>query len=125
MSAGAGRAETRPRRVARLRQPPGRARASEGLAASPPARESWSGSEQLDELMRILQPKPQQFRLQYFGASGCQDPDVANEIEIVAEDASEAIRASASKPWPVGAIGLRIVDIDGHEVFERLKADLT
>jgi hypothetical protein len=69
--------------------------------------------------MRILRPRPQQFRLRYIAASAT----IVREIELAAPDVAGAIRASASMPWPTGAVGLRIVDADDQEVFERPKAD--
>jgi hypothetical protein len=73
--------------------------------------------------MRTLPSRPQPYRLLYFGAARGSAVSILREVELVALDASGAITASASMPWPAGAIGLRIVDQDGHEVFERLKAD--
>ena len=40
-----------------------------------------------------------------------------------APDASGAIRAAAEAAWPPRAVGLRVLDLDGREIFERLKAD--
>ena len=78
----------------------------------------------LDELERILAVKPQWFRLQFFGAAADHGPMVLAETEIEATDASGAIRAAVQANWPVRAVGLRVLDIEGREIFERLKADL-
>jgi hypothetical protein len=77
----------------------------------------------LDELDRILAARPQRFRLQFFAAAGHRDPAIVVETEIEAADASAAIRAAIEADWPPRAIGLRILDGEGREVFERLKAD--
>jgi hypothetical protein len=89
--------------------------------ARPP--EPFSGIRQLDELERILNAKPQQFRLQFFAAAGDHGPTIVAETVIPALDASSAIRAAAEEPWPARAIGLRIIDLEGREIFEQLKAD--
>jgi hypothetical protein len=90
-----------------------------------PARlpEPFSGIRQLDELERILNAKPQQFRLQFFAVAGDHGPTIVAETVIPASDSSSAIRAAADEPWPAQAIGLRILDPEGREIFEQLKAD--
>jgi hypothetical protein len=90
-----------------------------------PARspEPFSEVGQLDELERILNAKSQQFRLQFFAVAGDHGPTIVAETVIPAPDASSAIRAAADTPWPAQAIGLRILDPEGREIFERLRAD--
>jgi hypothetical protein len=78
----------------------------------------------LDELERILSLRPQCFRLQFFGVAADHGPVVLAETEVQAPDASGAIRAAAETAWPPRAVGLRVLDIEGREIFERLKADL-
>jgi hypothetical protein len=78
----------------------------------------------LDELERVLAVRPQCFRLQFFGAGPDLGPLVLGETEIEASDASSAIRAAAQATWPTRAVGLRVLDLEGREIFERLKADL-
>lgn len=78
----------------------------------------------LDELERVLAVRPQCFRLQFFGAGPDLGPLVLSETEIEAADASSAIRAAAQATWPARAVGLRVLDLEGREIFERLKADL-
>jgi hypothetical protein len=78
----------------------------------------------VDELERTLAARPQSFRLQFFGAGADHGPAVLTETEIQADDASDAIRAAVAAKWPSRAIGLRLLDLDGREIFERLKADL-
>jgi hypothetical protein len=78
----------------------------------------------LDELERLLAVKPQRFRLQFFGVGADLGPAVLTETEIHAPDASSAIRAAAEATWPARAVGLRVLDLEGREIFERLRADL-
>jgi hypothetical protein len=78
----------------------------------------------LDELERVLAVRPQRFRLQFFGVGADLGPAVLAETEIQAADASSAIREAIEARWPPRAAGLRLLDLEGREIFERLKADL-
>lgn len=78
----------------------------------------------LDELERVLAVKPQRFRLQFFGVGADLGPSVLTETEIQAPDASSAILAAAQAAWPPRAVRLRVLDLEGREIFERLKADM-
>ena len=78
----------------------------------------------LDELERVLAVRPQRFRLQFFGVGADHGPAVLTETEIQAADASAAIREAVAASWPPRAVGLRLLDLEGREIFERLKADL-
>ena len=115
------------RRLAMLKHPSprvsnrfGNATKVQGDAAPPPGADE---SEQLADLQRILGAKPQRFRLQFFGVAGALSPTILTESEIWAAEASDVIREAASIAWPARAIGLRVLDHEGREVFERLKAD--
>jgi hypothetical protein len=77
----------------------------------------------LDELDRILGAKPQRFRLQFFAVAGDHGPSIVLETEIEAADAAAATRSAAEADWPPQAIGVRILDREGREIFERLRAD--
>ncbi len=90
-----------------------------------PARSPGLFSEvrQLEELERILNAKPRPFRLQFFAVAGDHGPTVVAESDIRASDASDAIRAAAEAPLPPRAIGVRVLDREGREIFEQLKAD--
>ena len=105
--------------------PSGTARVTEASPAS--GRGGWSDPvseiDPLDELERILAPRPKRFRLQFFAVAGDSGPSVVAESELQAADASAAIRAAADAEWPAHAIGLRILDREGQEIYERLKAD--
>jgi hypothetical protein len=78
----------------------------------------------LDELERVLAARSQRFRLQFFCVAVDLGPTVLSETEIQAADASEAIREAVATSWPPRAVGLRLLDLEGREIFERLKADL-
>jgi hypothetical protein len=78
----------------------------------------------LDELERILAARPQRFRLQFFGVGADHGPAVLIETEIQAADTSGAIRNAVAANWPPRAVGLRLLDLEGREIFERLRADL-
>ena len=78
----------------------------------------------LDELERVLAVRLQRFRLQFFGLGVDLSPAVLTETEIQAADASSAIREAVEARWPPRAVGLRLLDLEGREIFERLKADL-
>jgi hypothetical protein len=77
----------------------------------------------VDELERDLAVKLQRFRLQFFGVAADHGPAVLTETEIQAYDASGAIREAVEANWPARAVGLRVLDFEGREIFERLKAD--
>lgn len=78
----------------------------------------------LEELERVLAVRAQGFRLQFFGVASDYGPAVLAESEIQAADASAAIREAIGANWPPRAVGLRLLDLEGREIFERLKADL-
>jgi hypothetical protein len=78
----------------------------------------------LDELERVLAARTQRFRLQFFGVGADLGPTILAETEIQSADASVAIREAAAISWPPRAVGFRLLDLEGREIFERLKADL-
>jgi hypothetical protein len=77
----------------------------------------------VDELERALGSRLQRFRLQFFGVDADLGPALLIETEIQAHDASSAIREALRADWPPRASGLRLLDSEGREVFERLKGD--
>jgi hypothetical protein len=95
---------------------------SRGEGARPPVR--FFEVDPLDELEHILTARPQRFRLQFFGRGADLGPAVLTESEIEAADASGAIQEAVEANWPPRAIGLRLLDVEGREIFERRKADL-
>jgi hypothetical protein len=76
------------------------------------------------ELERNLAVRSQRFRLQFFGVGADHGPALLTETEIQAADTSGAIRDAIAANWPPRAVGLRLLDLEGREIFERLKADL-
>jgi hypothetical protein len=60
----------------------------------------------------------QRFRVRYFGQF-----ETLHDVEISARDTATAIRAAREAQWPPKAIGFRLVNIEGGEVFEELRAD--
>jgi hypothetical protein len=72
---------------------------------------------------RILSARPQWFRLQFFAAADDCGPSLVAETEIQAADAAAAIRATVDAEWPRRAIGVRILDREGRDIFEYLRAD--
>ena len=83
----------------------------------------FSEVDPLEEMDRILSARPQRFRLQFFAAADDCGPSLVAETEIQAADAAAAIRATADAEWPRRAIGVRILDREGREIFEHLVAD--
>jgi hypothetical protein len=77
----------------------------------------------LEQLVRVLDARPQQFRLQHFSAAGDRGSAIVSESALDAADVETVVRTAVSSPWPAGAIGLGLLDRDGCEVFEQLKAD--
>jgi hypothetical protein len=57
------------------------------------------------------------YRVRYFGQVGA-----LHDVEIAAKDTAMAIRAAREAQWPPRAIGFRIVDDQGREVCEELRA---
>jgi hypothetical protein len=80
-------------------------------------------STQVEELERILEARPGRFRLQFLAVATERGPSILSEFEVKAGDASDAVRAAAVAEWPARAIGMRLIDRDGREIYERLKAD--
>jgi hypothetical protein len=76
---------------------------------------------QVDELKGALTLEP--FRLQFISSAPDRGPSIVTELEIHASDASGAIVAAAKIAMPPRTIGLRILDRDGHEVFNRRRGD--
>jgi hypothetical protein len=84
---------------------------------------SLPGLTPTEELARVIAATPRPFRIQFVGAAPYGGPITLTEVEIQAADGSAAIVAAANLAWPPRAIGLRILDGGGSEVFARQKAD--
>jgi len=93
----------------------------EPAVASEPRPHSRRGPEV--EPRPVLSPRPQLFRVQFVGKTPDRGPTTLKEVEIQAADVSAAIVAAANLPWPPRTVGLRILDREGREVFERHRAD--
>jgi hypothetical protein len=78
----------------------------------------------LDQLNRSQSARPQQFRVQFLGATCGRVGSVLKEVGIEAADVPGAIVAAASLALPPTTKGLHILDREGRQVFARQKADL-
>jgi hypothetical protein len=63
------------------------------------------------------------YRLQFLGRSTADGATVLIETNVVAGSLEAAITYAyaAETEWPPGATALRLVDLDGREVYERTK----
>ena len=75
----------------------------------------------LDELMRIVSETPARppYRIQFVGGEGERGTSILKEVRLNATDPSEAVREASRLRWPPRAIGFRLIDRDGQEVFGR------
>jgi hypothetical protein len=74
----------------------------------------------LDELMWIVSEAPSiPYRLQFLGAGTDRGPSILKEVELSAYDPCGAVREAARLRWPRRAIGFRLIDDEGREVFGR------
>jgi hypothetical protein len=80
-----------------------------------------SEPESSDELTRILTKKP--FRIQFIGTTPDRARPILKEVDFQGSDVSSAVVFAAKLDWPPKTTGLRIIDCEGREVFERHKAD--
>jgi hypothetical protein len=62
------------------------------------------------------------YRLQFLGPPTERGASVLAETTVRAANIEGAIRHAGAAEWPPGAHALRLVDLDGQEVYERLKA---
>lgn len=58
------------------------------------------------------------FRVRYFASFGS-----LQDVDIAVRDTDAAIRAAREGQWPENAIGFRLIDAEGREVFEELRAE--
>ena len=63
------------------------------------------------------------YRLQFLGPPTERGAPMLAETTVRAANIEGAIRSADDAEWPPGAHALRLVDLDGQEVYERLKAD--
>jgi hypothetical protein len=65
----------------------------------------------------------QTFRLQFLARASERGTIILDERNILATDTDAAIREAVSLPRRRGVRSLRLVDLDGHVIFEQLLAD--
>jgi hypothetical protein len=63
------------------------------------------------------------YRLQFLSEPTAYGATVLIEINVIAGSLDAAIRHAAEAEWPAGATALRLVDLDGQEVYEQTKID--
>jgi hypothetical protein len=63
------------------------------------------------------------YRLQFLSGLTAYGATVLIETNVVAGSVEAAIRHATEAEWPPGAAALRLVDLDGREVYERTKVD--
>jgi hypothetical protein len=63
------------------------------------------------------------YRLQFLGPLTERGAPMLAETTVRAANIEGAIRYAGDAEWPPGADALRLVDLDGQEVYKRLKAD--
>jgi hypothetical protein len=63
------------------------------------------------------------YRLQFLSEPTAQGATVLIETTVVAGGLDAAIRHAAEAKWPLGATALRLVDLDGQEIYARIKMD--
>jgi len=63
------------------------------------------------------------YRLQFLGVPTGHGAPVLGEASVRAANVEAAIRETHDAVWPAGAYSLRLVDLDGREVYERPKVD--
>jgi hypothetical protein len=64
------------------------------------------------------------FRLQFLGGTTDRVAIVLDEREVRSPDVSAAVQEIADIVWPTHAIGLRLVDLEGHVVHEESRGDV-
>jgi hypothetical protein len=63
------------------------------------------------------------YRLQFLGDPTAHGTAVFIETNVVAGSVDAAIRHAAEAEWPPGAAALRLIDLDGREIYGRTKVD--
>ena len=83
--------------------------------------EPFEETDPLDELVRIVAETPTRppYRIQFVGGEGERGTSILKEVRLNASDPSEAVREASRLRWPPRAIGFRLIDRDGQEVFGR------
>ena len=86
-----------------------------------PGTEPQQDIDPLAELMRIVSDTPARppYRIQFVGGEGKRGTSILKEVRLNASDPSEAVREASRLRWPNHAIGFRLIDREGQEVFGR------
>ena len=63
------------------------------------------------------------YRLQFLGGPTAHGATVLIDTNVIAGSLDAAIRHAAEAEWPPGAAALRLVYLDGQEVYGRTKVD--
>ena len=89
--------------------------------ATEPRSEPLEDIDPLDELMRIVSETPARppYRIQFVGGEGERGTSILKEVRLNASYPFEAVREASRLRWPPRAIGFRLIDADGQEVFGR------
>jgi hypothetical protein len=91
---------------------------------NPPRRpRHYSELEHIKEPNRILGAKPAPFRVFFVGDAPGRGMSVLKEVELQVSDTSMAIVAAAKLECPTNTVGIRIIDREGREVFERHRTE--
>jgi hypothetical protein len=97
--------------------------ALENEPADPSELRSSSEPSPLDHLNNSVFARPQQFRVQFVGATGGRELRLLKEVGIEVADVSAAVIAAASLTLPPKTNGLHILDREGRVVFARERAN--
>ena len=75
----------------------------------------------IDQLMWIVSETPARppYRIQFVDGGAERGTSILKEVRLDASDPSGAVREASRLRWPPRAIGFRLVDQDGQEVFGR------
>jgi len=79
----------------------------------------------LGELIHVISggSAPGEYRIQFLGAGTDRGLRVLEEVGVHATDVPRAIRQAIHIAWPPQAIGFRLFDHEGREVFRRQNDD--
>ena len=86
-----------------------------------PRTEPQQDIDPIDELMRIVSETPARppYRIEFVGGEAERGTSILKEVGLRASDPTEAVREASRLRWPTRAIGFRLIDREGREVFGR------
>jgi hypothetical protein len=91
-------------------------RENEAASIEPPPHAKTDPIEELARIVAENSTRPS-FRLQFLGLAANRGASVLKEVDLRASDASEAVREAARLDWPPRALGFRLIDREGREIF--------